>query len=469
VLVRLLPSCEGEEVCRWTIEPGSPTEVPVALRKRIREDLGVGGERPDGHPGTWTIVRPDELEALRTAVLVEPDERTLARVQDALARHPLDPALVELEGVVRWRTGDVDEGVTLLRRARSFNPEGASQLPVLARSAARAGMAELELQLWDLAADLWPSRLDYTAALAECQEAAGRPAEAAQDLLAASARAGEVDVAGVGDGRDRSVLLARAALVADVRYLLGWMLYLGGEPEDALGAYGAARQIYEDLDERESVAACRNNMGVSLVEMGRAVAAIPHLRAALSVRTGREPSAEEANTLYNLGAAYEAVDRLHDADEAWRGAARRYGALGALDDQFDTLLEVILNQGEIGARDGVELAWENALAHVAEREDPTGSLRARVLDAVGIARARTDQFEASLDALNEALEIWTATGDRLHEGQTRYNMAIPFLGRGEHEQALSSLAAAREIAVELNDTESVVTIDAQMEQIERMK
>jgi len=468
-LVRLLPSCSGDEVRAWTVESGSARAIPVELRVSIRRDLGVPEERPDGHPTTWTTARPDELDALRTALLVEPGDRTLARVRQARETHPLDPALVELEGLARWRAGETTEGTKLLRRAQSFNPEGASQLPVLAREAGRAGQAEFERALWQLATDIWPGRLDYTTAYAEILEAVDRPDDAAGLLLAASARGGGVDVAAAEERSNRPVLWAHAGLVADVRYLLGWMLYLGGDLEDALGSYGDARRIYEELGESESVAACRNNMGVSLVEMGRAAAAIPHLRAALLARTDRAPTPEEANTLYNLGAAYEAVDRLYDADEAWRKAAERYGAIGAPDDQFDTLLDVVLNQGEIGARDGVEEAWTRAVAHAAAHGDEAGSLRARALDAVGVARARVDLFDESLDALQQALEIWVAAGDRLHEGQTRYNMAIPFLGRGDHEQALSTLAEARAIAVELNDTESVVTIDAQMEQIEQMK
>ena len=469
VLVRLVPACAGDEVRQWVIESDTARAVPVELRARIRDDLGVGEERPDGHPTTWTTARPEELEALRTAVLVEPDGRTLERVHEALAKHPLDPALVELEGLVRWRQGEDTEGRRLLRRAQSFNPEGSSQLPVLARAAGRAGMTELELGLWALASEIWPGRLDYATAHAECLEAADRTDDAVGILLAASARVGAVDVSAAAERADRAVLLARAGLVADARYLLGWLLYLGGDLEDAVASYGDARQIYEALDESGSIAACRNNMGVSLVEMGRAAAAIPHLRAALLARGGREPTPEEANTLYNLGAAYEATGRLYDADEAWRLAAERYHAIGAKNDQFDTWLDIVLNQGEIGARDGVEEAWEQATTLAASTDGADDELRARSLDVVGVARARVDLFEESLEALREALEIWVATGDRLHEGQTRYNMAIPFLGRGDHEQALSTLAEARAIAAELNDTESVVAIDAQMEQIERMK
>lgn len=459
----LLPSPGGEAIGRWDLGATSRSAVPVELRSRIREDLGLEEKRPDGHPTTWMICSAAAIEELRIAALVDPTPAVLDRIDGVAEDCPIDPGPIEIGGVVRWRLGERDEARRLFRRAQAHNPEGTSQLPILARSAGRAGMDDLEIELWELAVAIWPGRADYGAALAERLEERGDPSRAAEILLSAASRdPGPTEME--PEAGDRAARLTDAALSADVRYLLGWMLYLEGRHDDALASYGEARPIYESLGEDLSVATCRNNMGVALVEMGRAVAAIPHLRAALEART--EASAERANTLYNLGAAQEAVGRLYDADEAWRLAADTYGAVGIPDDQFDTVLDVLLNQGEIGSRDGVEAAAELALALVGRGDEAS---RGRVLDAAGVARARVDLFEESLEALDEALRIWSSLGDRLHEGQTRYNMAIPHVGRGDIEAALATLEEARAIALELGDTESVVAIDAQLRQIERMR
>jgi hypothetical protein len=48
-------------------------------------------------------------------------------------------------------------------------------------------------------------------------------------------------------------------------------------------------------------------------------------------------------------------------------------------------------------------------------------------------------------------------------------MAIPHLAAGDVDAALECLEGARTIALELGDTESIVAIDQQKSQIERMR
>lgn len=467
VQAELLPSSPGEAVRQWAVPRGDA--VPVELRARLRDDLRVPPERADGHPTTWMVCPQAELQRLRTALLVQPDEATLEDLRRVRASYPLDPALTAIEGVLLMALGDEEEGRRLLLRAQVANPEGAAELAVLARMAGRAGLEELGLALWQLACELWPGRLDYALALAELLEERQRVEEAGNVLLLASAtvEVGE-DLEGVADRPDRAAVLASAALLGDLRYLLGWMLHRQGTLDTAVASYSTARELYEAVDEPENVAACRNNIGVALVESNRAVAAIPHLRAALAGRGDGEPSEEEANTLYNLGAALQAVGRLDEADRTWRTAAAQYRSVGAVQDQFETLLDVVINRGEMGSSDDVEVALEIALRAI-EGHEAHDEFRAMALDAVGVARARVDRIEEALAALEEALEIWVSLGDRLHEGQTRYNMAIPHLAAGDVDAALECLEGARAIALEQGDTESVVAIDQQKSQIERMR
>jgi len=467
VVADLRPSSAGDPVRRWSVSAGDP--APVELRARLREDLSVPEKRADGHLTTWMICPVDELNRLRTALLVQPDGETLASVVDARAVYPLDPALTEIEAVLRLALGEEDEGRRLLLRAQVANPEGPAELAVLARMAGRAGLDDLEIALWRTACELWPGRLDYAVALAELLEEGDHIGEAAGVLLTASASlTEEPEPAAAAQRPDRAAVLARAALLGDLRYLLGWMLHRQGELDVAVATYSSARELYEGVGEADSVSACRNNIGVALVENNRAVAAIPHLRAALDGREEDDPTEESANTLYNLGAAYQAVGRVAEADRSWRTAASHYRSIGSVQEQFETLLDVVINRGEMGSAEDVEMAMGHALGavegHAAHRE-----FRAMALDAVGVARARVDRIDEAMLALDEALEIWIDLGDRLREGQTRYNMAIPHLAAGDVEAALSCLEEARAIALELGDTESVVAIDQQKSQIERMR
>jgi tetratricopeptide (TPR) repeat protein len=467
--LRLVGARGPDEVARWEASGTTPRSLPVDLRAALRTDLGVEERRADGQPTTWPVCAAGEVQRLRDVVLLSDDP--LAEVQAAARACPVDPALIELEAVARLRGGERAEALRLLRRAQAINPEGGSELEVVARMAGWYALADIELTLWQAAVELWPARPDHALELAQRHQDREDPAAASRVLFNSLERSPEpvdFDAAALADREDAAVGLADAASSADRRYLLGWALYLQQRHEDALVSYSSARKLYEALEERDGVSACRNNLGVTLVESGRAVAAIPHLRAALLARGGEVDSEEAANTAYNLGAAYEAVGRLTDADLAWRDAAARYGAAGSFDDQFETMLDVVLNQGEIGARDEVE-ALHVELQELAADDDPEGRLRARALDAVGVARARVDRVDESLAALDEALVVWIELEDRLREGQTRYNMAIPHLARGDVDAALRALAGAREIAVELRDSESIVAIDAQMKQIERMR
>ncbi len=467
VVTELLPASPGEAVGQWTGAGGEG--APVELRAQLRDDLRVPPERADGHPTTWMVCPQSELQRLRTALLVQPDRDTLEDLRRVRTTFPLDPALTEIEGVLRMALGEEEEGRRLLLRAQVANPQGVAELAILARMAGRAGLDELGLALWELACEFWPGRLDYALALAELLEERDRVEEARDVLLSASATVADgEDLEGIAERPDRAAVLANAALLGDLRYLLGWMLHRQGTLETAVASYSSARALYEAVDEPENVAACRNNIGVALVESNRAVAAIPHLRAALAGRGEAEPSEEEANTLYNLGAALQAVGRLDEADRTWRTAASQYRSVGAVQDQFETLLDVVINRGEMGSSEDVEIALALALGAIEGHEAQT-ELRAMALDAVGVARARVDRIEEALAALDEALEIWISLGDRLHEGQTRYNMAIPHLAAGDVDAALECLEGARNIAAELGDTESIVAIDQQKSQIERMR
>jgi len=472
VTLRLVGSRGTDEVRRWQASGSTSRSLPVDLRVDLREDLGVQEERPDGQATTWPICAAAEVRRLREVVLLHDDP--LPSVRETAEACPMDPALIELEAVALLRAGDEDEAGRLLRRAQAINPEGSCQLGVLARMAGRYALDELEIDLWQAAVEVWPARLDLALQLAEVLEQRERATEGSGVLYASLERTpepGDLDPEVIGERADAAVLLTGAALSADRRYLLGWLLYQQQRYEDAMVGYSAARSLYEVVEEPGGVSACRNNMGVTLVESGRAVAAIPHLRAALLARGGRGPSEEAANTAYNLGAAYEEVGRLTDADQAWRDAAARYGEAGVLEAQFETLIDVQLNLGEIGSSDRIEQLHEELLLLAEGQEDQAADarLRARALDAVGVARARVSRVDESLAALDESLAVWIELEDRLREGQTRYNMAIPHLASGDVEAALTTLAAAREIAVELGDSESIVAIDVQMKQIEQMR
>lgn len=470
--VRLLPARGDDELLAWRVEEEpSPGAAVVRLRGRIRDDFGLPETRPDGHPTSWMVCPADTLEGLRIAVLLAPIPTTLEAIRAQLEQFPLDPALIELEGVALLSAGEEAEGLQRLRKAQAYHPLGGSELPRLARMAGRAGLDEQRQRLLGWAVEVWPGRLDLALTLAGVLDGEERHDEATAVLLDASSRVVPLDPDALQlpeAGVTRPPGLARVGRRADLRYSLGWLLHRTERPDVALEAYAMARRLYEAVDEPENAATCANNSGVILIEIGRPLAAIPALRRALSARQMAGQALPAANTLYNLGAAYQELGRHEEALDAMGRAADGYGEQGEFDDRYDTLLEMIVIRGEMASSEGVEEAYRESVSELDGREDSEG-LRARALDAVGVARARVDRFDDSLAALDEALAVWIGLGDRLHEGQTRYNMAIPHLGRGDIAGALSALAEARAIAVELGDTESVVEIDRQLEQVEQMQ
>ncbi len=471
VRAALLPAREGGEL--WSVEltAALPRAVPVELRSRLRADLGVSPERPDGHPTSWPVAAAGELDGVARMALVEPDAEVERRVAELRQRYPLDPAGLELEAAVAALQGRPEEARTLARRAQTHLPEGRSQLPRLARDARRAGLTPRAERLWELSVEVWPGRVDYALEYADLLAEGEQHDRAVALLLDAGGRlrAADLEVPPDLDARpDRAVVLARLARAADLRYLLGWHLYESGEYEAALAAYDEAVRLFEAVAEPDSVASCHNNIGVTLIEAGRPLPALSYLKRALLARGGAETTRELANTLYNLGSAYEACGRLLEARDALEQAVSGYDEIGAADAAFDTRLELVVLEGEIGTSSSVESAAENLLARAGERADP-GLARARALGAVGVARARVDRFEESLAALEESLATWIELGDRLREGQTRYSMAITYVAQGEHDRALETLQAARAIAEELGDVESILAIDVQMEQIEQLR
>ncbi len=470
--VRLLPARSGGEILSWSVPAErSPGAAVVALRSAIRDDFALPDERPDGHPTRWMVCPSEELETLRVALLLDAGPGVLARIREQVRRFPLDPALIELEGVALCLTGEEAEGRRALRRAQAFHPQGGSELPRLARMAGRAGLDELRLRILGWAVETWPGRVDYALTLAGALDTRDRHREGAELLLDAASRLSPLDPDAVelpADPVEHAAALGALARRADLRYSLGWLLHQTDRRDPALQAYAMARQLYRIVDEPVNEATCANNSGVILIEAGRPLAALPALRQALSARMVGGINREAANTLYNLGAAYQELGRYEDAADVLGRAAGGYREVGAEEDRFDTLLEIVIVRGEMSSGEGVEEAYAAALVDVAEGEDGLVR-RAMALDAVGVARARIDRFDESLAALDEALATWIAVGDRLHEGQTRYNMAIPHLGRGDLDEALAALREARSIALELGDAESVIEIDRQMDQIEQMQ
>ncbi len=467
----LVSSARGETLHAWTVGPCLPAALPVELRLVLHAEMGLGENRPDGHPTSWITCGVETLERLRVATVVEPGEATRELVRQHGRGCPLDTALVELDGVLTLHLGQEPEGRRFLKRVQAMTPQGPSQLPVLARMAGRSGMEERSLWLAELAAEQWPGRLDMALTLAglydELEDFAG-----AEDVLLGAA-------AGLDHGEppspeeliarpDRDALEAQLALTADLRYSLGWAFQRQGKGQAAIASYSEGRDLFELIDEPFSTAACENNLGVAMIEANRPVAAIAPLRRALEIRGQTEATLEEATTTYNLAAAYEALGRGREAAATMQTAASRYAEAGAADAQFDTLMEVIQLHGENESNEDVERVFQRVLLLVEGHEEER-RLRARALDSVGVARGRVGRFDESLEALEEALGIWAEIGDRLHEGQSRYNMAIPYLGMHDMEKALDMLEMARTIAEELEDLESVHDIDQQIQQIEKLR
>jgi tetratricopeptide (TPR) repeat protein len=436
----------GSGAARWSSERG-----------RLARDLaGALGASPGRRAPSATVL---ELRGLA----LEDVGRWTSRAAELVLEWPADPAIRLHAALPAALAG---EPTDQLRAARDLAPHEESELHWLALEAARVGRSGLSRRLRELLVRLHPERIDYVPELARLVFLSDGPEAALRVVDAARGRLDRAALERLRPGADpEDHPLALPA--ADLERAAGWYLARLGENGRAALAYGAAASLYGHLGRPAEQAEALNNQGVVLVEGGRAETAALRLREALDLREGNAPLSEVAETRYNLARALADAGRAPLAWRSWLAAAQDYDRAGLPVEAIDALVESLESVIALDDPQALEAQVADILGRVEALppDSRPGELEGWTWYELGRGRNAFADFDGSVQAYGRSLDVWRALEKRRREGQTLYSRAIPLLGRFDFALAHADLVQALRIAVEVNDTASIVIIREQLAQV----
>lgn len=462
-------TARGGEV-KWTAEPRPGGLVPATVAATLLDELGAGDGDADRAllDGPVRLVPPPMLAELRTLAVQGQWDQHRERVGRVLSQWPADPAAL-VHSVLGDLLGDRPsaEAEATLRRAVTINPEGEPELLAVALLAEDAGRTGMALRAREHLVRLHPGRPDYRPPLADLQGELGD-----DEAAIATLRGGlsTLDAEALDDlprgtaPHDQPLALP----YADLRFALAWYLAQQGRRDLALLSYDKAREVYDALERPVELADTMNNAGVVLVEAGRPAVAVPLFRKALRARSAQGRARKAANSRHNLARALADSRRVPEAIDTWEAAAADYEALGDPLAGVESLYETMEHHAKVGDAAALEERARTLLATL-EGLDPSSprnaSLRGLVWFELGRCRMILRDPEAALEAYTVSLDIYQRMAARLDEAQTLYSMAIPNVALMRFDDAWRNLVDAMLIAIELNDTSSIVSIREQLGEI----
>ena len=226
-------------------------------------------------------------------------EEALRRVDKALAKHPSDPPLLDIQSRLLARMGRNDEALAAVEKALSVDPDFGPALEVRATYAEQAGNLEAALADFDRAAASDPTNAEYAYRAARIAMKRGEAEESIRRLRkVVSLSPGHVAatndlawrLAERGQELDLALDLANRATQLDRRPetldTLGWVQYKRGDVEAALSSFEAS------LRDRPDAASVRYRLALAQVQKGDADAAKANLAKALEV--GAFPESQDA-------------------------------------------------------------------------------------------------------------------------------------------------------------------------------
>ncbi|SPT49925.1 tetratricopeptide repeat protein [Actinomadura madurae] len=234
-----------------------------------------------------------------------------------------------------------------------------------------------------------------------------------------------------------------------------------------LGAYLKARRqfgIWIDLSERilqatrdrkdraaESKVLCA--LGVALEGARRYPEAVEAHRRDLRLSRELADHAGERTALNNLGSALRGARRLHEGIEATREALNLSRSQGDTDGEVRALINGAGIQDEARRFDDAARSLRRALTII---RSANGDLEAEMvaLSTLGIVLQRTEQFEESIDVLNEAITACRRLGDRHGEAANLSHLGIALGRTGETETAITTYRKAIAITRDIDDPHS---------------
>ncbi len=463
---------------RWERSLKGPGRTPGGRAQAMRRDLGRST------PDTSSLLDPDDvrlLDADRLARLrgfaARADwEAHEAEVAELRTEFPVDPAvLVHGALAALLSEGESPAADAAIRRADALNPEGESELLAVALSARSQGHRAVALRTREELVRLHPTRLDYRPELADLQSEMVGDAEAIATCLGGL---GTVQDPSRFTGLPKGTAPHDAPLAlpwADLSFALGWYMARAGRASEGLGAYEQAMEVYDALDRPRELADTMNNTGVALVEVGRAIIAVPMFRRAVRLRTEQGRMEKAANSRHNLARALGDSRRVDDAIRTFEQAAKDYEALGDPMSAAGSLYETLEHYATAGDRTGLEEQARDLLVRLDAVQAPeprrrveAEELRGSVWFELGQARMSLDDPRAALEAYTQALVAYRAADRPLYEAQTLYSMAVPHIALFQLEEAHVDLLDAFRLAVELGDSASIIDIREQIGELRRL-
>ena len=183
-------------------------------------------------------------------------------------------------------------------------------------------------------------------------------------------------------------------------------------------------------------------------------AAIDGYRRALGHWRQAGEVAQQAGTLYKIGAVHESSGRWQPAADAYRRAAEAFGELGAC----DPLVPHLLNR--LGNSYRKTFAWEAARAAYAEalgaaRELRAGTEEAAALNNLAVLYRQRGKTQRALAYYHRAIEGFRKLADRSGEATALINLGRLYLEQGQPERAAVLLRSARRLSSEARSSRTL--------------
>ena len=472
----------GDELLRVEDTRGGEVRWESVLRATESADRRAGalrdaigpesGQEQPIKPADVRLAPSTQLGALRRLAVRGDWKDHSHAVALHLVEWPADSAVL-VHSVLADLLGEEPSGAAeaTVRRAIQLNPDGENELLALALMAEHADRLAFALRARSALVRLFPRRIDYRPELADLHGELGtidKAVAVVRGSLGSVSRDRLEDLPAGTAPHDEPDALP----YADLRFTLGWFLGLQGESEAALLSYEKALTIYGLMGRPREQSDAVNNAGVVLVEAGRPAVAVPLFRKARRLREEQGRATKAANSLHNLARALADSRRVPEAIETYEEAARDYEELGDPLSAIESLYETMEHHAATGDVNALERRADRLLAKLTELEEGGATekprrdaLRGSIWFERAEGRMTLRNPEGALEAYTVALDVYRRQGRRLDEAQTLYSMAVPNMALFRLDDAYVNLMDALALAVELNDSQSILDIRRQIHEV----
>jgi len=209
------------------------------------------------------------------------------------------------------------------------------------------------------------------------------------------------------------------------------------EPEKAVENYQQAMALYEQIDDRHSVAVVWGGLGVAYWYLGDLETVKVQYENALAARRAVEDRILEGKTLNGLGSVHLRTGDPGGAADYYRRAIelrKKTGDLAGLGTSTTYLGHAYYEQGKlVDARD----LYEQALP-VLEAQGKASAM-ADVLNGIANCYADMGRYESAIEAYRRAIRAARVAGDPRKENECRLNLVITLRLLGRYADTLAEL------------------------------